>query len=101
SGSLTANPNPVQVCDGSGLGVAALSWSTSGVANVQIRKNAPDGPLVTSGSASGSFTTGQTTASGTVFYLQNVSYGLPLTSANTLSTVTVNLTTQGCPPPAT
>jgi hypothetical protein len=33
---------------------------------------------------------------GTVFYLQNVTGGLPLTAANTLATVTVKLTTQDC-----
>ena len=30
SGTLTANPNPIQVCDGSGLGQTTLSWTTTG-----------------------------------------------------------------------
>jgi len=102
TGTLTATPNPVQVCDGSGQGVVTLNWTSgAGVSAVEIRKGAPNGPLVKSGGASGSFTTNKWVTNGMVFYLQNVTYGLPLTSANTLATVTVNVTTQGCPPPQT
>ncbi len=102
TGTLTATPNPVQVCDGSGQGVVQLNWTSgAGVSAVEIRKGAPNGPLVTSGGASGSFTTTKSVTNGTVFYLQNVTYGLPLTSANTMATVTANVTSSGCPPPQT
>jgi hypothetical protein len=98
SGTLSAGPNPTQVCDGSGLGVTTLTWTAAGSAtSVQIRKGSPSGPLVASGGISGSVNTGQTVANGTVFYLQNVTGGLPLTAANTLATRTVNTTTAGCP----
>src|SRR5439155_1064384 len=41
-------------------------------------------------------TTDKQVTDGAVFYLQDVSDGLPLTSANTLATVTVSLTSNGC-----
>jgi RHS repeat-associated protein len=97
SSSLTASPNPIPVCDGSGLGITTLTWSAPAGTSTQIRIGAPDGALFAAGGASGSATTGKWVSQGTVFYLQNVTNGLPLTAANTLATVTVNLTTQGCP----
>jgi len=96
SGTLTANPNPIQVCDGTGQGVTTLSWTTSNVTSVQVRAGAPNGTLVGSGGPSGNVTTGKWVTNGTVFYLQNVSNGLPLTSANTLATRTVGVITTGC-----
>jgi len=96
TGTLSASPNPIQVCDSSGQGAPTLTWSATGVTAVQIRRGAPDGPLVGSGGTSGSAIASQTT-NGTVFYLQNVTGGLPLTSANTLTTATVTITQQGCP----
>jgi len=96
TGSLTAGSNPIQVCDGSGLGATNLSWSATGVTAVQLRRGAPNGTQVASGGTSGSVhATGIT--DGTVFYLQNVTGGLPLTSANTLATITVSVTAAGCP----
>jgi hypothetical protein len=97
SGRLLAGPNPIQVCDGSGLGVTTLNWSTSNVAAISIRAGSPSGALAVSGGPNGTFTTSKTVTNGTVFYLQNTTGGLPLTAANTLATVTVNLTTSGCP----
>ncbi len=96
TGTLSASPNPIQVCDSSGQGAPTLTWSATGVTAVQIRRGAPNGPLVGSGGTSGSAIANQTT-NGTVFYLQNVTGGLPLTSANTLTTATVTITQQGCP----
>jgi len=100
SGSLTANPNPIQVCNGSGQGAATLNWTVSGggATSVQVRAGSPNGTLVANGGTSGSVTTGSWVTNGTVFYLQNVTGGLPLTSANTLATRTVLTTIQGCPP---
>ena len=95
TGSISASPNPIQACDG--LGVTTLTWtSTAGL--VEVHVNSPAGPLFSqSGSGTASSTTGKWVVDGTVFYLQDVSGGLPLTSANTLATVTVTLTTNGCP----
>ena len=97
SGTLTAAPNPIQVCDGSGLGVTTLSWSASGVSTVSLRVNSPSGAAFSPSSPpSGSATTGKWIGDGTVLYLQDISGGLPLTSANTLASVTVPVTTAGC-----
>jgi hypothetical protein len=48
-----------------------------------------------SGAGSFSSTTGDWVSDGTTFYLQNVSNGLPLTSANTLATVTMTAVSVG------
>jgi hypothetical protein len=97
-GSITADPNPVQVCDGSGLGTTALAWTSTGAKQLQVRVGSPDGPLFSaSGPSSGPAKTGKWVVNGTTFFLQNTSDSLPLTSANTLSTVTVRVTKGGCP----
>lgn len=97
-GSITADPNPVQVCDGSGLGTTVLSWtSTGGVRSLEVHVGSPNGPLfAASGSSSGPAKTGKWVVNGTTFYLQNTTGGLPLVSANTLSTVAMKVTNAGC-----
>jgi len=96
TGTITANPSPIQVCDGSGLGITTLSWSSTGTTEVQVRVGSTNGALFADTGPSGSWTTGKWVVNSTVFYLQDVSGGLPLTSNNTLATVAVNLTTTGC-----
>ncbi|MEK6282013.1 MAG: glycosyltransferase [Acidobacteriota bacterium] len=88
-GSLLATPNPVDVKDDSHLGGTTLRWNATYFTEVEIRAGAPDGDLLVRGGASGSFTTLEPVADGTVFYLQNVSGGRPLTSVNTLDTVKI------------
>ncbi len=95
-GSITANPNPIQVCDGSGFGATTLSWTSTGTTEVQVRVGAPDGMLFAHTASSSSSTTGKWVGHGAPFYLQNVTGGLPLTAANTISVVTVNHTSSGC-----
>ncbi|HJQ26314.1 MAG TPA: PQQ-dependent sugar dehydrogenase [Blastocatellia bacterium] len=96
-GTISASPSPIQVCDGSGLGTTTLTWASSGVTNVEVHVGSPSGTLfASSGPGTLSKVTGKWVANGMVFYLQDVSNGLPLTSANTLATVTVNLTKLGC-----
>jgi len=97
TGTLTANPNPIQVCDGSGLGVTGLSWTSGGTTTVELRVGAPNGALLAHTGPAGSANTGKWVGQGTTFFLQDVSGGLPLTAANTLATITVNTTTAGCP----
>src|SRR5204863_5715194 len=93
--SLMATPNPIPVCDGSGAGQTTLTWNAPVGSAVEIHQSTPDGLLITSGSASGSFTAGNTVTDGTVFLLQDVSNGKPLIAANTLATLTVHVTTPG------
>jgi hypothetical protein len=97
TGSITANPSPIQVCDGSGLGVTTLSWTSTGTSVVEVHLDEPNGMLVASGGSSGTVTTGKWVGNATQFFLQDVSGGLPLTAGNTLATVTVYLA--GCPSP--
>ena len=96
TGSISANPNPIQVCDGSAFGITTLSWSSTGTSVVEVRVGSPDGPLFTRANPSGSSTTGKWVGDGTQFFLQDVSGGRPLTSLNTIATVTVRLNTSGC-----
>jgi len=62
---------------------------------VQVRVGSPSGGLLAHTGPSGSATTGKWVGQGTQFFLQDVSGGKPLTSLNTIATVTVNLTTTG------
>ena len=96
SGSITANPSPIQVCDGSGLGVTTLSWTSTG-SSVEVHLDEPSGMLLATGGSSGTVTTGKWVGNATQFFLQDVSGGLPLSPENTLATVTVYLT--GCSSP--
>jgi hypothetical protein len=89
TGLITAEPNPFRP-DSEGLGQITVSWLAHGTSKVEVRVNAPDGPLLAShGPGRYSQPTGQWVRDGTTFYLQNVSKGLPLTSENTIATVTV------------
>jgi len=92
TGLITANPNPIPVNDLAEAGETVLSWTSQGTTEVEVRFDAPDGPLVSRTGPSGKATTGKWVSNGKVFYLQDVSGDLPLTSANTLSTVKVNVT---------
>jgi glycosyltransferase involved in cell wall biosynthesis len=95
-GIITADPNPIQERGRLGVGETALSWITKGVAKVEIHVGAPDGPLFfDDGAAAGSAITGEWVHDGMLFYLQDVSGGKPLTFANTLDIVKVNLVTEG------
>jgi SAM-dependent methyltransferase len=88
-GRITAEPNPFRP-DSQGLGQTTLSWLAHGTSKVEVRVNAPDGPLLAiQGPGRHSQSTGQWVRDGTTFYLQNVSKGLPLVAENTIATVTL------------
>jgi hypothetical protein len=88
SGSIRANPNPFTP-NAQGFGQTNITWASAGTNKVEIHVNSPDGNrLADSGPGTFSISTGQWVRDGMTFYLQNVSNGLPLTSANTLATVT-------------
>ena len=96
-GSITANPNPIQVCDGSGLGITTLSWDVPANKRAEVHVASPTGAFLALSSGPGNQATGKWVGNGTVFYLQDTSDELPLTAANTIATVLVSVTTQGCP----
>jgi hypothetical protein len=89
TGSITAEPNPFDA-DSQGLGQTTVSWMTYATSEVEVHVDAPDGPVFARSEA-GSFShqTGQWVRDGMTFYLQNVSGDLPLTSKNTIATVTL------------
>jgi glucose/arabinose dehydrogenase len=93
-GSITANPNPMQVSDGSGAGATTLFWSSGQTNEVEVHLGAPRGDLVArSGPGSFSQLTNKSIHEGTKFYLQDVSNHQPLTSTFTLDAVTLHVTT--------
>ncbi|MGA3190016.1 MAG: ferritin-like domain-containing protein [Bryobacteraceae bacterium] len=92
SGAITASPNPATPTT-NGDSMTTISWSApSGVTLVGITIGSPSGPLFAEGGQTGSAPTGSWVSNGMVFYLQNLTGGLPLTAANTLGTVTVTVT---------
>ena len=86
-----ARPNPIHMSDYSGLGVTRLSWKSLRAEAVEVHVDYPDGPLFSSTSPSGSEVTGNWVRDGMIFYLQDVSGGLPLTSDNTIDSIIVNV----------
>src|SRR5256885_5835246 len=86
-GSITANPNPIKVCDGSGLGITTLSWDVPGSKRVEVHVGSPNGAFLALSGGPGSQASGKWVGNGTVFYLQDTSEELPRTSANTIATV--------------
>lgn len=94
--SITADPNPIQVCDGSGTGVTKLTWSSVGPGVVEMHVNSPSGDLLARTGANGMATTGNWVKDGMIFYLQDVTNGKPLTPENTLATITFKTTSVGC-----
>ena len=89
SGLIAAEPNPFRP-NSEGLGQTTLSWLAHGISKVEVRIDAPNGPLLArEGPGRHSQATGQWVRDRTTFYLQNVSKGLPLTAENTIATVTL------------
>ena len=89
--SISAKPNPFTP-NSQGLGQTTLTWTSAGTTKVEIHVDAPNGNMLTnSGPGTFSATTGVWVQNGQTFYLQNVSNGLPLTSANTLAKVTMTV----------
>jgi hypothetical protein len=97
--TLTADPNPIKVCDGSGLGVTTLTYSFQ--PPVAVTKVCVSSPSCTATMATavsgGRVTTGKWVGNETVFYLQDVTGGRALAPENTLATATIRVTTAGCP----
>lgn len=88
--SLTAVPSPIPVT-GSALGTATISWNAPNAQVIEVHVGSPTGALFTQNSNRGSMSTGPWISDGMTFYLQDVTGGLPLTSANTLATTVVHL----------
>ena len=94
--TITAVPNPIRVCDGTGLGVTKLSWTSVGPDTVEVHVSSPDGELFARTIPTGTSETAKWVADGMIFFLQDVSGGKPLTPENTLATVAVKVNNAGC-----
>ena len=90
--TLTADPNPIQVCDGSGVGQTTLSWDAPGVSVIEVRIGSPNGTIFTRGNSTGSTATGQWVRDGMSFYLVDAAEG------TTLASVVISFTDSGCAP---
>lgn len=96
--AMIADPNPIKVCDGSGLGVTNIGLTIAPpVSVVDVRIDSPDGTQFATKGASGFVPTGKWVTDGMVFYLQDITGGKPLTPENTLATVAARVTNVGCP----
>jgi len=88
---LSAVPNPIQVCDGSGVGGTTLEWKSDGSSVTEIRIGSPGGSLFVQSNINGSAPTGTWVTHGMEFYLVNG------TNQAILASETVFHSQQGCP----
>jgi hypothetical protein len=96
--AMIADPNPIKVCDSSGLGITNIGITIERpVTLVDVRIGSPAGSQFATKTDSGFVPTGKWVTDGMVFYLQDKTGGKPLTPENTLATVTARVTSDGCP----
>jgi len=89
-GSIAIEPNPIRVCDGTGVGTATVRWQLSGdIAVAQVHAGQIGNLFAQDGSSSA--TTGKWVGDGFVFYLVDLAQ-----PPNVLATVTARVTTEGC-----
>ena len=92
-GTITANPNPVQLTGGSNTGVTTIFWSSRETGRVEVHADSPSGPLIaTSGPGDSSIVTGNWVREGKRVFLQDVSNHQPLTAEFTLDSITLHTT---------
>ena len=101
TGTLTANPNPLNVCSATSTATVTLNWITLNTTSVAVYSGSVTGTPLVAGAPAGTFTLQATP--NTTFYLVNTSGGGAVTQAQVLSTVTLQQgtcpTQQGGPPP--
>jgi glycosyltransferase involved in cell wall biosynthesis len=95
-GTLAATPNPVSVPADYAYrfgmaGATEVSWNIRNVEAVEVRVGAPNGPLFSRSTTAGKVKTGYWIYDGTVFFLQDVSGGKPLSLSNTLDVLRIHL----------
>lgn len=92
SAVFSASPNPIYTSNPYGLGQTTLTINAPLTAStVEVHVGSPSGTILSQAGSKATMTTGLWVPNGMIFYLQNVTGGLPLTSANTLATVTAQV----------
>ncbi len=94
SAQFSASPNPIRVCDGTGLGTTTLTWQTQNVKGVALRVVSATGSLLGNFGPAGSYQTDKWVSSGMSFYLLNVSPGANANSV--LAVYQVDVSAEGC-----
>jgi hypothetical protein len=98
TGRILANPNPIVLNEmgatlcGTPTGTASISWSAQGAREVEVRVGSPSGPLFARTGPEGGAKAASWIVNGTVFCLQDVTRGGPLSPDQTLATVRISLT---------
>ncbi|HXR75788.1 MAG TPA: trypsin-like peptidase domain-containing protein [Bryobacteraceae bacterium] len=87
SGYIFASPNPIPVPLGEIYGTTTLTWNSGNASIAEVHIGSPDGPLFARTRGSWTASTGQWVTDGMVFYLEDVSSGVPFM----LATTTVHL----------
>jgi hypothetical protein len=91
SSPLIASPNPIIVAGGGAFGMTTITWVAPDAQAIEIHIGSPNGELFATGGRTGSAQTGPWVTDGMTFYLQDVTGGKPLTSANTLARLVVHV----------
>ncbi len=68
--SLSADPSPIPLCEGTRAGATTISWVLQDTVAVELRVGAPNGPVMATATSSGAAATGNWVGQGTVFFLQ-------------------------------
>lgn len=89
-GQLTAEPNPILVCDDSALGITTVHWQTDEPGSYEIRVGSPTGPLFAKFGQTGSSQTGKWITPGMLLV------AVEELSKDVSASVTIELTTDGC-----
>jgi hypothetical protein len=94
-GSLIASHTNLGASNGTSPHATMLSWSATGVKLVEVHVFAPDGPLFARTGPNGGSAPVEWLREDAIFFLQDVTGGLPLGLGNTLATVTVKVAGTG------
>lgn len=89
-GTLAATPNPIKVCDGSGLGFTTISWSGGRPGWYDVSVGSGNGKLFARFPTRGAQETGKWVTHGMKFV------AVDMATREEVGSVVVNLTTAGC-----
>ena len=94
--SFSISPDPVVVCDKTGVGEATLSWEAVGKEALEVRIGAPDGALFARSGAKGSEKTERWVRADTIFYLQDIENDAARTAAHTIARLRPKVVSRPC-----